>query len=52
ALSVLMVKEFSEGRFEQVYAMGMVLSVFAFAVLIVYYALTSKVGAIGEKGQD
>jgi putative spermidine/putrescine transport system permease protein len=43
-LSVLMVAEFSQGRFPQVYAMGMVLSLFAIAVLIAYYTLTARIG--------
>jgi putative spermidine/putrescine transport system permease protein len=43
-LSVLMVAEFNEGRFGQVFAMGMVLSAFAVMVLLAYYALTSHVG--------
>jgi len=33
-LSVLMVTEFNQGRFNQVYAMGMVLSLFAVSVLL------------------
>jgi len=49
-LSVLMVQEFKQGRFEQVYAMGMVLSLFAVAVLLVYYGLTSRIGNGSPKG--
>ncbi|WP_320202930.1 ABC transporter permease [Agrobacterium rosae] len=43
-LSVLMVQEFNQGRFNQVYAMGMVLSLFAVVVLLAYYTLTSRIG--------
>lgn len=43
-LSVRMVRAFAEGDMSQVFAIGMVLSAFAFAVLIGYYALTSRVG--------
>ncbi|POO55317.1 ABC transporter permease [Agrobacterium rosae] len=43
-LSVLMVQEFNQGRFNQVYAMGMVLSLFAVVVLLAYYRLTSRIG--------
>lgn len=50
-LSVLMVAEFSQGRFPQVYAMGMVLSVFAIAVLIAYYTLTARIG-LGSAQKD
>ncbi|MCF1462740.1 ABC transporter permease [Agrobacterium vitis] len=49
-LSVLMVQEFKQGRFEQVYAMGMVLSLFAVIVLLTYYALTSRIGAGNARG--
>ncbi|QND44959.1 ABC transporter permease (plasmid) [Rhizobium lusitanum] len=50
-LSVLMVAEFSQGRFPQVYAMGMVLSLFAIAVLIAYYTLTARIG-LGSAKKD
>ncbi|MEZ2223698.1 ABC transporter permease [Rhizobium sp. RCC_161_2] len=50
-LSVLMVAEFSQGRFPQVYAMGMVLSLFAIAVLIAYYTLTARIG-LGSAQKD
>jgi putative spermidine/putrescine transport system permease protein len=50
-LSVLMVAEFSQGRFAQVYAMGMVLSLFAIAVLIAYYTLTARIG-LGSAKKD
>lgn len=43
-LSVRMVRAFAEGDMGQVFAIGMVLSAFAFAVLIAYYGLTSNVG--------
>ena len=49
-LSVLMVKEFNQGRFNQVYAMGMVLSLFAVAVLLLYYTLTSRIGPGQNRG--
>jgi putative spermidine/putrescine transport system permease protein len=49
-LSVLMVQEFNEGRFPQVFAMGMVLSAFAVAVLLIYYTLTANVGGGQTKG--
>ncbi|MUZ71943.1 ABC transporter permease subunit [Agrobacterium vitis] len=49
-LSVLMVQEFKQGRFEQVYAMGMVLSLFAVIVLLTYYALTSRIGTGNTRG--
>jgi putative spermidine/putrescine transport system permease protein len=50
-LSVLMVNEFNQGRFAQVCAMGMVLSAFAIAVLLAYYALTARIGA-GNSRRD
>lgn len=50
-LSVLMVAEFSQGRFPQVYAMGMVLSLFAITVLIAYYTLTARIG-LGSPQKD
>lgn len=50
-LSVLMVAEFSQGRFPQVYAMGMILSLFAIAVLIAYYTLTARIG-LGSAQKD
>ncbi|WP_313557536.1 ABC transporter permease [Agrobacterium cavarae] len=50
-LSVLMVQEFNQGRFNQVYAMGMVLSLFAVFVLLAYYTLTSRIGQIRENAQ-
>ncbi|NTG51422.1 ABC transporter permease subunit [Agrobacterium rhizogenes] len=50
-LSVLMVAEFSQGRFPQVYAMGTVLSLFAIAVLIAYYTLTARIG-LGSAQKD
>jgi putative spermidine/putrescine transport system permease protein len=50
-LSVLMVNEFNQGRFAQVYAMGMVLSAFAIAVLLAYYTLTARIGA-GNSRRD
>lgn len=49
-LSVLMVQEFNQGRFNQVYAMGMVLSAFAVSVLLAYYTLTSRIGAGQTRG--
>lgn len=49
-LSVLMVQEFNQGRFNQVYAMGMVLSAFAISVLLAYYALTSRIGTGQTRG--
>jgi ABC-type molybdate transport system permease subunit len=45
-LSVLMVNEFNQGKFPQVYAMGMVLSLFAVVVLIAYYTLTARIGVL------
>ncbi|OBZ94792.1 ABC transporter permease [Pararhizobium polonicum] len=51
-LSVLMVSEFNDGKFAQVYAMGMVLSLFAIAVLLAYYALTAKIGVNRAKGDE
>ncbi|MDO1584907.1 ABC transporter permease [Rhizobium oryzicola] len=51
-LSVLMVQEFKQGRFEQVYAMGMVLSLFAIIVLLAYYSLTSRIGHDSRKGEQ
>jgi putative spermidine/putrescine transport system permease protein len=51
-LSVLMVSEFNEGRFAQVYAMGMVLSLFAVAVLLAYYALTANSGVSRARGDE
>lgn len=51
-LSVLMLFEFGEGRFAQVYAMGMVLSLFAVAVLLAYYALTANIGVNRAKGDE
>ncbi|MGV1871939.1 MULTISPECIES: ABC transporter permease [Agrobacterium] len=50
-LSVLMVQEFNQGRFNQVYAMGMVLSLFAVVVLLAYYTLTSRIGQTRENAQ-
>lgn len=50
-LSVLMVQEFNQGRFNQVYAMGMVLSLFAVLVLLAYYSLTSRIGVGQSKGE-
>ncbi len=50
-LSVLMVQEFNQGRFEQVYAIGMVLSGFAVAVLMIYYTLTARVAGGMAKGE-
>ncbi len=50
-LSVLMVQEFNQGRFNQVYAMGMVLSLFAVFVLLAYYTLTSRIGQIRGDAQ-
>ncbi len=50
-LSVLMVQEFNQGRFNQVYAMGMVLSLFAVLVLLAYYSLTSRIGLGQSKGE-
>ncbi|PYG56622.1 putative spermidine/putrescine transport system permease protein [Rhizobium sp. UGM030330-04] len=49
-LSVLMIQEFNQGRFNQVYAMGMVLSLFAVSVLILYYSLTSRIGPSQTRG--
>ncbi|WP_132665340.1 ABC transporter permease [Rhizobium sp. PP-CC-3G-465] len=49
-LSVLMVNEFNQGRFPQVFAMGMVLSAFAVAVLVAYYTLTSRIGDAHGRG--
>ena len=49
-LSVLMVQEFKQGRFNQVYAIGMVLSTFAILVLIAYYTLTSRIGVSQNRG--
>ena len=49
-LSVLMVQEFKQGRFNQVYAIGMVLSAFAILVLIAYYTLTSRIGVSQNRG--
>ncbi|MBO9186925.1 ABC transporter permease [Rhizobium sp. L80/93] len=49
-MSVLMVNEFKQGRFPQVYAMGMLLSLFAVLVLMAYYALTDRIGAGNAKG--
>ncbi|MGE8584484.1 MAG: ABC transporter permease, partial [Agrobacterium tumefaciens] len=49
-LSVLMVTEFNQGRFNQVYAMGMVLSLFAVSVLLLYYSLTSRIGPGQTRG--
>ena len=43
-LSVRMVRAFAEGDMGQVFAIGMVLSAFAFVVLLAYYALTARVG--------
>jgi putative spermidine/putrescine transport system permease protein len=49
-LSVLMVSQFNDGHFPQVFAMGMVLSAFAVAVLIAYYAVTSRIGDAHGRG--
>jgi putative spermidine/putrescine transport system permease protein len=49
-LSVLMLSEFGQGNFNQVYAIGMVLSLFAIAVLLLYYWLTSGLGMGGQRG--
>ncbi len=49
ALSVLMVRAFSEGNIGQVYAIGMVLSGFAILALLSYYALTSGAGTQKER---
>lgn len=49
-ISVLMVNEFNQGRFGQVYALGMILSLFAIAVLLAYYALTSRIGGYTQRG--
>lgn len=50
-LSVLMVQEFNQGHFNQVYAMGVVLSLFAVLVLLAYYSLTSRIGVGQSKGE-
>ncbi|XUY28949.1 ABC transporter permease [Agrobacterium sp. rho-8.1] len=49
-LSVLMVQDFNQGRFNQVYAIGMVLSLFAIGVLLLYYSLTSRIGPGQNRG--
>lgn len=51
-LSVLMVRDYNAGRLPQVYAMGMILSVFAVAVLAAYYALTSGIGVRRRSTDD
>lgn len=52
ALSVLMVRAFSQGNIPQVYAIGMVLSAFAVAALLLYYALTSGASANARHADD
>lgn len=51
ALSVIMVQLYGEGAFNQVYAMGMVLTLFAVLVLFAYYALTARIGLDPSKGR-
>lgn len=52
ALSVLMVRAFAQGDVGQVYAIGMVLSGFAIAVLLLYYALTSNARSRAGRHHD
>lgn len=52
ALSVLMVRAFAQGDIGQVYAIGMVISGFAIAVLLVYYALTSSANTAAGRRHD
>ncbi|OLP58876.1 ABC transporter permease [Xaviernesmea oryzae] len=51
-LSVLMVEGFKNGKFHEVYAMGMILSAFAIAVLIAYYTLTHRIGPQAVTGDE
>lgn len=51
-LSVRMVHAFAEGDTGLVFAIGMVLSAFAVAVLLAYYALTSGVGMTKANAHD
>lgn len=48
-LSVLMVHDYNQGDFGSVYAMGMVLSFFAVAVLVLYDLTTSRIGRIAAE---